>query len=71
MKVGLAVAILAAIELSILSVFEPSWTGLLVATGIGTVAFVATAFLTGLVTADERELLKRFLNRGSETSKNG
>ena len=71
LKVGLAVAILAAIELSILSVFEPSWTGLLVATGIGTVAFVATAFLTGLVTADERELLKRFLNRGSETSKNG
>ena len=70
-KVGLSAAILAAVEISILKLLEPSWTSLAIAAATGTAAFAATALLTGLVTSEERHLLMRVIRPGSDGINNG
>ncbi|HEX6278389.1 MAG TPA: oligosaccharide flippase family protein [Pyrinomonadaceae bacterium] len=67
-KVSSAVLALAVVERSMLAWLEPSWLSLVFAAATGTAAFALVALMTGLVTADEKEILFRLVRRRPVTA---
>ena len=62
-KVGLAAALLAVADLTIVRYAGTNWLVLVAAGAAGTIVFGSVLWLTGVITADEKELVSRFIRR--------
>ena len=63
LKIGLAAASLAGVEVVIVSLADPSWYFLVLAAGAGSVVFAVVILLTRVVTADERDIIAGLFRR--------